>query len=138
MWFENVLNILTTTDPTTTDPAIIIPITCEYIANNITTQWNITDLSVVKQTVIYQDLVIKATYKYTGIYTDPNTQQVYTSIIIGDITLPEPTTDADFIPYENLTEEIVLSWVIPQINIDNLNTYIKNDITNQVLHPEIS
>jgi hypothetical protein len=123
------------TDPS--DNVVIDPIppTPPPISDSILTEWKITNLTVINQTANFQNLVIIATYKYTGTYTDLS-GNVFTASISGDINLQEPDP-TNYVPYDQLTEDIVLGWIIPQMNMTYLNSYIVNEISSQVLPTEI-
>ena len=105
---------------------------------NIIYTWNIENLLVLSETLKYTNVVRSVKYKYTGTYTD-NNSNTYTSSISGDIALTDPNSEnnLDYIPYENLTEEIVLSWIQPLMNMYYLNTTIKNNILEQIIQPTL-
>lgn len=53
--------------------------------------------------------------------------------VYGSCIVPEPT--AMFIPYENLTENQVLDWILGTvINKDETETMVNNQL-NAILHP---
>jgi hypothetical protein len=119
------------------DATAVPPATPVTVSNSIVYTWNIVNLTAISNLSDFNNLVINATYKCTGTYTDAS-NNVYTSSISGIVKLEEPTNTADYIPYESLTEEIVLSWIMPMLNMPYLSSQIISDIINQITPYNIS
>ncbi len=63
-------------------------------------------------------LVIEVTYNVTL-----NKDGVIASTL-GKITLTGDVNDPNFIPYENLTEQIVLGWVIDSVDVEDIEAEV--------------
>ena len=92
----------------------------------------------ISKTLRYNNVITHVNYKYTGTYTDENSN-TYTASISGSIAVTEPdyVPIYNFVPYEELTKEEVLSWIIPQMNMVYLNNCILNSITEQLFKPNL-
>jgi hypothetical protein len=63
-------------------------------------------------------------WSYTGIDENNNTASIQVPI-----TLPEPS-DENFIPYDDITEEMVISWLESILNVEDLQQGIIDKIEN--------
>jgi hypothetical protein len=56
----------------------------------------------------------------------------YVSTVDGQLGFEERNpSDPDFVPFSNLTEEKVIEWVQPQLNISFYQNRLENDIEEQ-------
>lgn len=79
----------------------------------MTKQYNILSLKKISQLDNLTDLIIYVTYKVTA-YDGENTV-----FYQGDCKLPIP--ENNYIPFENLTEDLVINWVRTNINENKLD-----------------
>lgn len=87
----------------------------------MTTTWRIYNL----ERQIADGLVIKVTYGYVVENLGFLDRKVGTIELTGDPTSP------DFVPYENLTEEIVIDWVKSELEAEGV-TEIETAVQNSV------
>jgi hypothetical protein len=85
--------------------------------------WKIYDL----KRVIADGIVTKVTYACESSEDNFSTRK------IGDIEITGSVDDASFIAFEDLTEEIVLSWVTGSINTSTYETENSSSIAQQVI-----
>ena len=97
---------------------------------DITYSWNFNPLEVVFNEEAMTNVIDVVHWQYTGTLDD-------TSITnIGTIKLAQPTPEG-FIPFENVTKEMVTSWVettMGEDQITSMQTSISSSI-NTKLHP---
>lgn len=74
--------------------------------------WKIYDL---KRTIA-DGVVTKVTYACESNYSGSGTRK------IGELTVVGSVDDADFVPYEDLTEAIVLGWVTDSVDTASVET----------------
>jgi len=60
------------------------------------------------------------------------------STYYSDITVLQPPNDFTFIPYEELTKDVVSSWLEKNVNMDFVNNFILNNLQNAFSPPVIS
>jgi hypothetical protein len=82
----------------------------------------------------FKDVIFMINWKYTALYVDPISQQNYkcetmrmTQVSTNDIT--------EFVPYDQLTQQIVINWVSSDQNIPLLQQEMINDINKQINPP---
>ena len=85
--------------------------------------WKIYDL----KRVIADDIVTKVTYACESNKDKSSTRK------IGDTELTGSVDDADFIAFEDLTEEIVLGWITSSIDTSIFETENSSSIAQQVI-----
>ena len=74
----------------------------------------------------FENVVFKMVWKLTATYTDPNGKEYSRDYInVSDIDTQNMT---EFVPFENLTKEIVKRWIDKLPNIDTM----KNNLTRQI------
>ena len=96
---------------------------------NITYSWKI--MSLFKQTVdSLQDVVIRVKYHYVGIDSVSGEQGKFE----GVSPLPTPTQEG-FIPFDQLTEQNVIEWLIANVDPTHMQTRIIREIERK-LNPE--
>lgn len=79
--------------------------------------WYVSSMYTVKEIPNKPDYVAMVTWRLIG------TDGEHTSDVGNNAVFEEISSDADFIPYENLTEEIVLGWVQQQLGEEGINFY---------------
>lgn len=84
-----------------------------------------------------QDLVYNASYNYWAKTTTTNSEQATGNeiqvAINGSIDLAEPNPE-NYIPFNDLTEEIVWSWIEPQLDIQQIKLTLDKQIED-IKHP---
>ena len=82
-----------------------------------------------------QNVVCKVNWVYNATYTDPNTQQVYTSNFVKTSNV-SPYNISNFTPYDQITLDIVKQWINlaegPGI-LDSLNYMLYQNILKQAI-----
>ena len=84
--------------------------------------WKIYDI----RKTIDADLVKNVTYACESEYSGSSTRYV------SDLNITGSASDPDYIPYANLTEGIVLSWVTGSINHISVETNNSQSIADQI------
>ena len=84
--------------------------------------WKIYDI---RRTIV-GDLVRNVTYACESDYSGSSTRHV------GDLPLTGSASDPDYIPYANLTEGIVLSWVTGSVNDTLIESNNSQSIADQI------
>lgn len=76
--------------------------------------------------IISTGLVIEVMYKVTGIQNKMFDSVKDTITIYGD------PNDPNFIPYEQLTESIVIDWVKSMVNVTSIENQLQTTINNKI------
>ena len=84
--------------------------------------WKIYDI----RRTIADDIVRNVTYACESDYSGSSTRYV------GDLVITGSASDPDYIPYANLTEGIVLSWVTGSINYISVETNNSQSVADQI------
>lgn len=84
--------------------------------------WKIYDIS----RTISDNIVKRVTYACESDYSGSSTRYV------GDLSITGSASDPDYIPYANLTEGIVLSWVTGSINYTSVQTNNSQSVADQI------
>lgn len=86
-----------------------------------------------------QDLVYNVSYTYWAKTPSTNPEQATGNLIEvafnGSINLKEPNPE-NYIPFNDLTDEIVWSWIEPQINVEQIKLNLDKQI-EEIKHPTI-
>ena len=93
--------------------------------------WSVTNLYTIPVSSSEPDYVVTALYELVGV------DGTYTSSISNSAQF-EVSSEGDFIPYADLTNEIVISWVKEQLGVDgvaNLEASIQGQIDSQINPP---
>jgi hypothetical protein len=90
--------------------------------------WNIDNLEIISNHDIHQDVVKSVHYTYTGTYEN------YTAQISGSVEL-DPPDACNYAPYQDLTQEQVISWVYTKYDIGAFNKNIIEQIQAQIPKP---
>jgi len=85
--------------------------------------WKIYDL----KRNITDGVVTKVTYACESELSGSNTRK------IGELTVVGSTDDADFVAYEDLTQEIVLGWVTGSVDTASIETLCSASIATQIM-----
>ena len=95
--------------------------------------WEVTNLYTISTTT-FPDYVVNALYVVTGV--DGN----YTATCQGSSQFAVKSTDPDYIPYADLTNEIVVGWIQEELGTDGINnTYANIDgQINSIINPPVS
>lgn len=90
----------------------------------ITFKWNITQLDCFTQVDGQNNVVFCVHYTFNG------TDGTHDGLVIGTVML---TIDLNsgYIPFDQLTEDIVIGWVQGELGNDEVGKYVA-DITNQI------
>jgi len=78
------------------------------------------------------DVIIRVYYSFTG------SKEGHSYTYPGDINLQRPLAGDDFIPIENITEEIVLGWINDMRDLDELKYFIESELDKAISPPETS
>jgi len=79
--------------------------------------WYVSSMYTVKEVPDRPDYVVMVTWRLTG------TDGEYTSDVGNNAIFDEVSVDAGFVPYDNLTEEMVLGWVQAQLGEEGIALY---------------
>lgn len=82
----------------------------------------------------YQDVVFSVNWLYNASYVDPTSGQQYTAER-QRITQVNTNNITTFIPYDQLTKEIVIGWVNAGEDMSLLQQELVTDINNQINPP---
>ena len=85
--------------------------------------WKIYDL---KRTIA-DGVVTKVTYACESELSGSSTRK------IGELTVVGSTDDANFVSYEDLTQEIVLGWVTSSVDTASIETLCSASIATQIM-----
>lgn len=100
----------------------------------MTYNWNFSCLECYPEKETMNDVVFLVHWQYTGKKTENEIE--YSNTIIGTQSLPLPS--GDFIPYEDLTKEIVTEWIESEMGEERLlamQTAIEQNINDQINPP---
>ncbi len=73
-----------------------------------------------------ENVVFQADWRYTATSQDGK----YVEEIVGLASIPAPDPD-NFIPFENLTEEVVSDWILNIVNIEQLQEALDEQIAKK-------
>ena len=102
----------------------------------ITYQWVIQQMVTKPTEDGLQDVVIQANWLYRGIDTDDSEKIIAAVTENGQTPFNTPPNPDTFIPYADLTEAEVISWIEANVDMVQLNALIDYDI-EQVLNPPV-
>ena len=100
--------------------------------------WVIASLIVRPNTDGLSNVVSTVHWRYHAEYTDSNgtpEPPVYTAEIYGSYNPPLPTSE--FIPYEQLTKDIVIQWLEAGLDIQSLQSGLTAMIENKIVPPVV-
>jgi len=101
-----------------------------------TFNWNISQLDCIPDVDGKQDYVVTAHWQCNG--SEESGGQTYTSQIYGTSSF-QVDPGPDYIPYDQLTQEIVLNWVWASgIDKDATEAAVQKQIDNEINPPVIS
>lgn len=98
-------------------------------------KWNFNPLEAYPEKETFTDVVFLVHWQFTGTRTED--EKEYSNTIIGTQSLPLPS--GEFIPFEQLTTEIVLGWIeaeMGQERIEAMKSWIEQNIDDQI-NPKI-
>ncbi len=78
----------------------------------------------------YNDVILAAIWKYIG------TDEYNRSAEYMETSFFRLNPDNTFIPYEEITDEIVISWILPTINLTQIENYIASKLPAINIKPE--
>jgi len=81
----------------------------------------------------YQNLVKTVFWSMTGNYTD-ETGKVFTASASFSSSINTENIE-NFIPYDQLTKDLVVGWISETTNIDDVETSFVNNINDQINPP---
>jgi hypothetical protein len=97
--------------------------------------WSVSTLECRPQEGSLTDVVFQAWWAYRGNYINDETEKIDASSIESGVSVfTTSPDDTNFIPYDQLTEQDVIDWIIPLVDLDLLNSKINAAIELQ-LHP---
>lgn len=107
--------------------------------------WSINNLTAFPQLSGHDDVIFKVSWALKGTeicevsnyLTNDLTLKTYTAISNGEISL-FPLDLEDFTPYTDLTEEQVLGWIMPQLDVPALTANLQQLIDAQKDPAEIN
>jgi hypothetical protein len=79
--------------------------------------WYVSSMYTLDNLVENPNYVVMVTWRLKG------TDGTYEAEVGNNATFSEFNEEADFIPYQNLTEETVIGWVQNQLGEDGINSY---------------
>ena len=99
-------------------------------AYSITYEWSFPALEVRPNIFNFTDSVCTIHWNLTG--TDTLGNSVFS---MGTVPIPDPTSASDaFIPYENLTKDIIIEWVTNELDVPAVEQNIVSRI-NSIINP---
>ena len=102
----------------------------------VTYSWNVTAMSVLNTDPQKPEYVVQVQYVVIG--TEVSGGTTYKSEISNTAFFDVDPTQTDYIPYADLTNEIVIGWVQTQLGPDAVGNYeycIADQIANQINPP---
>jgi hypothetical protein len=100
--------------------------------NDIQYTFTITKLEMYPTFENYVNVVFSVHWKYEGVYTQSGTDKIYKNSITGNQSIN--TNDLqEFIPFEQLTKETVMSWISDSLDYTMFQTIIFNHIQDQMV-----
>lgn len=103
---------------------------------NITYTWKVTNLLTINANTSEPSYVVTAMYLLIG--TTEVDGKIYSSDLSNAAFFDVKETDPDFIPYEDLTEEMVVGWIQTQLGAELIANYeasIAGQIEQQINPP---
>jgi methyl-accepting chemotaxis protein len=93
--------------------------------------WKIDNLEIISNHESLKDVVKSVHYTYTGVYEN------YSGQISGTVGL-DPPNALNYIPYQDLTQEQVISWLHAKYDISLFNKNIIEQIQTQIPAPPVT
>jgi hypothetical protein len=82
----------------------------------------------------FKDVIFMINWKYNASYVDPISEEIYkcetsrmTQVSTNDIT--------DFVPYDQLTQQMVIDWISAEENVSVMQQEMIDDINKQINPP---
>jgi hypothetical protein len=91
-----------------------------------TTYWKINKLEVVPTK---EDLTEVVQYVY---YQRIASEGDYSAFIEGKMLLPTPESSS-FIPYQDITEANIISWILPNIDLEQVDLFLNKKLDGIIL-----
>lgn len=84
-----------------------------------------------------KDYVVELHWRYRGILPneDPNKNIIVDDYGVQNFLVED--NNSNYIPFEQLNEEIIVKWLEPYVNIDEIESKISNEINNKINPPII-
>jgi hypothetical protein len=95
--------------------------------------WNILNYIAYPTYETYEYVVFSIMWKYIAEYTDSNgkiwtsNQQFVTSVNVNNIT--------NFVPFNEITLDMTIQWITPNVDIPGIQLQLLNSINNQISPP---
>lgn len=102
--------------------------------NNTTFIWNFRNMIAYPTKEQHQNVVFMVNWEYTGTYIDSSTEKDY-KVMRNGTTEINSTNIQNFIPFEELTKNDVISWVESSTDIGQIRQDIVNKINEQINPP---
>lgn len=98
----------------------------------ITYKWSLGPLECIPSENGLANVVKTVRWRYTG--DDGNN---HISSTCGSVVLESPNPNT-YIQYADLTQDVVVGWITPILNVESLSTMITLDIENQINPPFVT
>jgi hypothetical protein len=106
--------------------------------------WNINNLTAYPQLSGYDDVIFKVYWSLTGtetvdlsVYTGIPSIKTYSAVSNGEVDL-YPLNLQNFTPYQDLTQDQVLGWILPSLDVPALTANLQRLIDEQKDPTEIN
>lgn len=86
-----------------------------------TISWKINKLEVIPEEGSLAEVIQYAYYQRIV------SEGEYSTFIEGKMLFPLPES-SNFIPYENITEEDIISWILPNIDLEQVDIYLNKKL----------
>lgn len=99
------------------------------MSNNYTYTWEITKLECKKQENGMENVVFNCFYERKGTTIKDNV--IHTSKFSSNVYFRSPIPE-EFIPYNTLTKEIVVSWLETHLDVADIDSKLQETIDNKI------
>jgi hypothetical protein len=91
-----------------------------------TIYWKINKLEVIPEVGSLSEVIQYAYYQRIV------SEGEYSTFIEGKMLFPQPESSG-FIPYENITEEDIISWILPNIEVEEVDLFLNQKLDDVIL-----
>lgn len=84
----------------------------------------------------YSDYVVLVNWRYRGTLPNDDPNKVISVDQYGQQTFQVQQGQSDYVPFAQLTEEIVIGWLTPVLNVEAMEESIANQI-DAIVNPPI-
>ena len=93
--------------------------------------WTILELGCYQKNEQYPDLVVNVKWLYTITDENDNTMSIENWTTINSDNIET------FVPFEDLTEEVVISWLESQLDVEDLKSILERELDQKIDPPII-